>query len=180
MPSWIVRRAQQALGISLLFAVVGCLVVAERYVHAQSPRNGVRIRLGQITGEGGLSGTAFLPIPPSTVRAEPLPGTPCAGMQIVAIGRLPRGPIRAVHVVLLVTETGRAGTIGGGACPGATISFELEDGVRIPLDRGDLDLTEVDLDGGVVVARYSGTAVRDGDPVSVSGDLRLQFPGPGR
>lgn len=156
----------------MLLAVVGCLALADGYVNAQAARNGVRVELGQPAT--GLAGNAFLAIPPSAVITQVLDGTPCAGLRLSATGRLPSGPVRAVHVTVTANETGREGTFGAGACPGATMSFELEGGATIAIESGEIDVTEVDLDGRFVALSFTGTAVRDGEPVTISGDVRLQ------
>lgn len=165
--------SQLALGIGMLLAVVGCLAVADGYVNAQAARNGVQVQLGQAAT--GLAGNAFLAIPPSAVITQVLDGTPCAGVRLTATGRLPSGPVRAVHVTVTVNETGREGTFGAGACPGATMSFELEGGRRLEIESGEIDVSEVDLEGRFVAFSFSGTAVRDGEPVPISGDVRLQW-----
>lgn len=169
------RRTQLAIGIGLLVGVVACLAAADGYVIAQSARNGVRVQLGQIAASGGLAGQAFIPIPPSAVHVESVEATPCTGVRLTAVGRLPRGPVRAVDLSLMLNETGREGELGAGACPGATIAFELEDGSRVAIDRGEIDVTQLDLRGGLVEVRFQGTGVRRGDPITITGEVRLQY-----
>lgn len=165
------RHARRSL--ALCAATVLALAVAP--AGAQSPRPGIRVRIGQIASGGGLSGSAFLPLPPSAVSAAPLRAGGCAGTRITGHARLPRGPVRAVAIALHLAPASRRVAIASAepGCEGATLRLELEDGGSIALERGELEVVRGDVASGSLEARFSGTGTRGGDPITVTGEARL-------
>lgn len=150
-------------------ALVLALLALASAVSAQTPRLGVRVQLAQMSSSGGLSGSAFVPVPPSATSfaAGECPTT-------TATGRLPRGPMRMIRVVISGPHTTRGVELGT-ACGQAQLSIELEDGTTLVAERGTLRL-EVDRAAGRMRGALSATSTRNGEPIAIRGSIELALP----
>jgi hypothetical protein len=138
---------------------------------AQDSRNGVHVEIARIAGQSGLDATGFFNVPPSRIQLE---AASCEGRRIRAVARAPRGPFRALELVLAAPAGAHEVAFDTGECRSATLDLTLADGTSLHAEQGVVTLSEND--DTHVVGTFTGSASTDGQPTTIHGSIRLELP----